>query len=526
MTRTTSWRRTIPRGCFRPSSGRAARRSLLEDEDESSLRLTCLAELLGELEGPRVVDLLDRHPGVRRRRSPARRGRGPLRARVRSIQGGGPGRRARARSTAGGQPGARGAAVPAGRDPRARASASSSRSSSRTAIPTPSRRRSRRSSRSEIRRRCRCSSRLRATRAACELEDEGGTEGDASIGELVSEARALLARGARRDGPPVQPAPRRDAVRARSPGGRVRLGPAEAAIFETFVVPALSVALRRARARDDRRGRRRAGRAHALPHRISRPRARDPAAGRATSSASTRRRPPSSSRARRPRRCPGLVSRLPARRRAADAAAGGRLLARAHAAPAGERRGPRAAARRVGPPARAARAGAPRDAAARELPGDLRSPARVRAQARRHRRGRGGRAGGARVADRRDAGQRARGGRASTTSTCRCARRRCDSRAGATSSRTRSRASRSCPRSRVDAEPRRRGRPALAYVREAIDKYWGGRAFELTVNVGCATGAPPSLSVHTGAVVAARAAPRPRPQRRAGGGVLNRSVYP
>jgi hypothetical protein len=29
-----------------------------------------------------------------------------------------------------------------------------------------------------------------------ELEDEGGTEGDASIGELVSEARALLTRGA------------------------------------------------------------------------------------------------------------------------------------------------------------------------------------------------------------------------------------------------------------------------------------------------------------------------------------------
>jgi SAM-dependent methyltransferase len=29
---------------------------------------------------------------------------------------------------------------------------------------------------------------------------------------------------------------------------------------------------------------------------------------------------------------------------------------------------------------------------------------------------------------------------------------------------------------------------SLAYVREAIDKYWGGRAFELTVNVGCATG--------------------------------------
>jgi SAM-dependent methyltransferase len=29
---------------------------------------------------------------------------------------------------------------------------------------------------------------------------------------------------------------------------------------------------------------------------------------------------------------------------------------------------------------------------------------------------------------------------------------------------------------------------SLDYVREAIDKYWGGRSFELTVNVGCATG--------------------------------------
>jgi hypothetical protein len=28
----------------------------------------------------------------------------------------------------------------------------------------------------------------------------------------------------------------------------------------------------------------------------------------------------------------------------------------------------------------------------------------------------------------------------------------------------------------------------LAYVREAIDTYWGGRTFELTVNAGCATG--------------------------------------
>jgi SAM-dependent methyltransferase len=29
---------------------------------------------------------------------------------------------------------------------------------------------------------------------------------------------------------------------------------------------------------------------------------------------------------------------------------------------------------------------------------------------------------------------------------------------------------------------------ALAYVREAIDKYWGGRSFELSVTVGCAAG--------------------------------------
>ena len=32
--------------------------SNLDDEDESSLRLACLAGLLGEMEGPRVVDLL------------------------------------------------------------------------------------------------------------------------------------------------------------------------------------------------------------------------------------------------------------------------------------------------------------------------------------------------------------------------------------------------------------------------------------------------------------------------------------
>jgi SAM-dependent methyltransferase len=32
------------------------------------------------------------------------------------------------------------------------------------------------------------------------------------------------------------------------------------------------------------------------------------------------------------------------------------------------------------------------------------------------------------------------------------------------------------------------GDRALVYVREAIDKYWGGRSFELSVNVGCAAG--------------------------------------
>jgi hypothetical protein len=30
--------------------------------------------------------------------------------------------------------------------------------------------------------------------------------------------------------------------------------------------------------------------------------------------------------------------------------------------------------------------------------------------------------------------------------------------------------------------------PALAYVREAIDKYWSEAAFTLTVNVGCGSG--------------------------------------
>jgi HEAT repeat protein len=42
-----------------PAVERACREALaLDDEDESSLRLTALANLLGELEGPRVVDML------------------------------------------------------------------------------------------------------------------------------------------------------------------------------------------------------------------------------------------------------------------------------------------------------------------------------------------------------------------------------------------------------------------------------------------------------------------------------------
>ena len=32
------------------------------------------------------------------------------------------------------------------------------------------------------------------------------------------------------------------------------------------------------------------------------------------------------------------------------------------------------------------------------------------------------------------------------------------------------------------------GDKAFVYVRDAIDKYWSDGAFELTVNVGCATG--------------------------------------
>ena len=97
-------------------------------------------------------------------------------------------------------------------------------------------RRSRRWSRSAIRRRCRCSSRWLRDPRRVELEDEGGTEGDATIGELVSEALNLLAKGALVT---VHPSgEHRLAVRpSRPPPAHVRLGPAEAAIFETFVVP-------------------------------------------------------------------------------------------------------------------------------------------------------------------------------------------------------------------------------------------------------------------------------------------------
>ena len=114
--------------------------------------------------------------------------------------------------------------------------------------------------------------------------------------------------------------------------------------------------------------------------------------------------------------------------------------------------------------------------------------ARVRAQVRRHVRCRSGRAGGARVADRRDAEQRARRRRVRLRRRVAPRRRRCASRAGATSSRIPSRASRSCPRCASTLNLDEAADRSLAYVREAIDKYWGGRSFELTVNVGCATG--------------------------------------
>ena len=97
------------------------------------------------------------------------------------------------------------------------------------------------------------------------------------------------------------------------------------------------------------------------------------------------------------------------------------------------------------------------------------------------------RAGARRAAHRRDARRRARGGG------LRLRRRQPApgdvrrSGAVATSSRIPSRGCSILPELRLNLnldDPEK----ALGYVRDAIDKYWSDGAFELTVNVGCATG--------------------------------------
>ena len=194
-TRTTSWRRTTPRACFPPLE-RACREALaLDDEDESSLRLTCLAELLGELEGPRVVDLLidilgcqEGEPGG----PPARPSPGSRSIASRMWRMGV--ERALTRLPEGNpalaelpyllaeipEPGVTKllAQFLAHRDPDAVASAIEAlvEVGDPAALPLLEP--------------------LAGDTRRVELEDEGGTEGDASIGELVSEARALLTRGA------------------------------------------------------------------------------------------------------------------------------------------------------------------------------------------------------------------------------------------------------------------------------------------------------------------------------------------
>jgi HEAT repeat protein len=166
----------------------------LEDEDEASLRLNCLAELLGELEGPRVVDLLVDILGSED--SEARRAAGEALSglafdRFKEVALGV--ERALQRLPDGNpalaelpylvaeipEPGVAKllARFLAHRDPDAVASAIEALvevgDPSALVLLEP----------------------LAGDPRRVELEDEGGTEGDASIGELVAEARALLTRG-------------------------------------------------------------------------------------------------------------------------------------------------------------------------------------------------------------------------------------------------------------------------------------------------------------------------------------------
>jgi HEAT repeat protein len=179
-----------------PVLEKAVREALaLDDEDEASLRLTCLAEVLGELDGARVVDLLVDILGCDE--SDARRAAGEALSglafdRFKDVALGV--ERALARLPEGNpalaelpyllaevpEPGVSRllARFLAHRDPDAVASAIEAL----VEIGDPAARALLEPLAKDGRR--------------VELEDEGGTEGDASIGELVAEALSLLGRGA------------------------------------------------------------------------------------------------------------------------------------------------------------------------------------------------------------------------------------------------------------------------------------------------------------------------------------------
>jgi len=179
-----------------PSLEKACREALaLDDEDEASLRLKCLAELLGELDGARVVDVLVDILGCED--AEARRAAGEALSglafdRFKDVALGV--ERALARLPDGNpalaelpyllaevpEPGVSKllARFLAHRDPDAVASAIEAlvEIGDPSALPLLEP--------------------LAKDARRVELEDEGGTEGDASIGELVSEALSLLGRGA------------------------------------------------------------------------------------------------------------------------------------------------------------------------------------------------------------------------------------------------------------------------------------------------------------------------------------------
>ncbi len=179
-----------------PVLERAYRAALdLDDEDESSLRLACLAELLGEMEGPRVVDLLVDILGcedgeARRVAGEALSGLafdrfkevalGIERALVRLPEGNPALAELPYLLAEVPEPGVARllARFLAHRDPTAVASAIEAlvEMGDPSALPLLES--------------------LVGDPRRVELEDEGGTEGDASIGELVAEARSLLAKGA------------------------------------------------------------------------------------------------------------------------------------------------------------------------------------------------------------------------------------------------------------------------------------------------------------------------------------------